>query len=656
MESIKLAFIRNRTEEFGLDLWDSYILPPYYLDLGLHEIRKSVVLQGGRGSGKTALLRYLSYNSQFSLKRTDIPKKAFKTIGLYLKADTQYFSAYSGGDLTERKWQDIFEHSLCLALAEQIVNALTSLNGSTERREKYGHLDHLDFSGAVSGFSSKDIPAGFKEFEIWIRRSRQELSRWFRNVDSNEIPELFSLREFLGALIKEVQEKLCYMETSVFAVYIDEYENLLDYQQRFLNSLIKGGEPPLIFHVAMKPNGMRTRQTVGNEAIQEVADFRKLSLDELLMPNFELFSAELFFFRLINAGLSKELAPIKTEHLQNEEKINERLVDKAYRSKVLNDINRILPSKKYSEIASDILEDSLLKERLKKLMALGLKQQNVKLSVDSFLDKNFPDASIVCAALLHQSSKSAIEVLNEFNKLQNGDCSLFKDADWVHHYLLGTILLVYLPYRQRPCPVYAGFDAFRALSKTNVRHFVELCNLAIGQRDSTEDFSMFTISIDDQAQAALKASRLFKNEVAGCGDLGNRLLSIVNVLGKLYRLSQGRPSQSEPERTQFSIINSEVSELANQVLSEAVKWSVFFEEPESKVKGTRYESKEYILNPIFAPFFGLSHNKGRKLEMPAPQAELMLTGGIQDYTGLLRTYERNWTIVEDEQLTLGLED
>lgn len=157
--------------------------------------------------------------------------------------------------------------------------------------------------------------------------------------------------------------------------------------------------------------------------------------------------------------------------------------------------------------------------------------------VQTRLDKDYPEASVVCAALLHQSSKTADDVLRELQNLKKGHPSSFKDSDWVHHFLVGSILLVYFPYRQRACPLYAGFSAFRSLSKTNVRHFVELCNLATTGLGTASEFADFSVSIDAQAEAALKVSRLFKNEVAGCGDFGNRLLAIVNVMGKLYLTS-----------------------------------------------------------------------------------------------------------------------
>lgn len=656
MNIMQNAFIRNRTEEFGQDVWDSYVLPPYFPNLGLHEARKSVVLEGGRGCGKTALLRYLSCHSQFSPNRGVLPDAALNTIGLYLKADSQYFSAFIGGGVDDRKWQDIFEHAMCLALAEQVVVALTALNCNFERQDRFGKLQQLNFMHAVGGLSSSPIPETLKEFEMWLRMQRQMLSRWFKNLDEGKPPELFALREFVLGLIHEVRNKLPYMADSVFAVYIDEYENLLDYQQRFLNTLIKSGEPPLIFHIAMKPNGMRTRMTIGTEAIQEVADFRRLILDDQLKPDFDLFAAELFFSRLLQANLPEDVSPVARHRLQDDGLIEFRRTNPGYRDQVLSEVRRVLPGMRNAEVAALVLDDPILSKRWHKLVWDGIKSKSAGLKPEHFLDKQFPEASVVSIAVLHQSSKSAEEILEEFNKLRAGKPSRFKEGDWIHHFITGTLLLIYLPHRQRPCPLYAGFDAFIKLSRTNVRHFLELCHLSIGTFDPNVDFKNFFVPMNVQAEAAFRASRNFKEEVSGCGDMGNRLLTIVNFLGRLFRLSQGRPSQSEPERTHFSIINEEVNEASQKVIDEAIKWSVFFKEPESKVKGVRYESSEYVLNPIYAPFFGISYNKGRKLEMPASNAETMLTGGIDDFTSLLRQYEKQWASDTSEQLTLGLED
>jgi hypothetical protein len=651
---MKNAFLRNRTEEFGQDVWDSYILPPYFEKIGLREARKSIVIEGGRGSGKTALLRYMSYQSQFSRNRKDLPSK-IATVGLYLKADPQYFSGFTGGGIEEQRWINIFEHALCLNLAEQITDFLSLLSSTPDRQKWFAISSDPDFGAALGGFSRAQIPASMNEFRPWVRTQRQRLSRWFRNFDDSPPPELFPMRDFLISLIGEIKDKVPLLTDSVFTVFVDEYENLLDYQQRILNTMIKGGEPPLIFHIAMKPNGMRTRMTVGTEAIQEMADFRKVSLDDELSPHFGLFAAELFFFRLIQVGLPEDILPVTRSRLQDEDHLAFRRNDLEYRGAVLKEVGRVLPGMRLGEIAEGVLIDGPLKNRWEDIVELALRIKKSDFRVPEFFDRDYPEATIVSAALLHQEKDPGL-VFTQFNKLRRGEPSQFKEGDWIHHFLLGTLLLIYLPFRQRPCPVYSGFEAFTKLSKTNVRHFLELCHESVDELGDRCEFSSLTVPPLKQAAAAFRVSRNLKEEVSGCGDTGNRLLSIVNFLGKLFRLAQGRPSQSEPERTHFSIINAQVDEEAQRVLDEAVKWSVLFKVPESKVKGTRFESSDYVLNPIYSPFFGISFNKGRKLEIPCAQATQILRGNVEEFTDVLRQYERQWILgANDSQLLLDLE-
>ena len=391
----------------------------------------------------------------------------------------------------------------------------------------------------------------------------------------------------------------------------------------------------------MKPNGMRHRLTIGTETIQDTADFRTLNLDDLLINDFDLFAAELFFFRLIKVGFSEFKFPISKYSLQKETEILNRKSDIKYRVAVLEEVRRVLPGISNREIASEILNDPILSKRCIDLLEVSLKAKKSDLSSKDFLDNDYPEASLVCVVLLNQLKEPA-DILTEFNNLRTNKASKFKEGDWVHHFLLGTILLIYMPFRQRPNPVYAGFDVFTKLSKTNIRHFLELCHQCIDAEEMTGDYENFSVPFESQANAAFRVSFDMKEEVSGCGTSGNRLLSIVNFLGKLFRLSQARPSQSEPERTHFSIINDQVGENAKKVLDEAVKWSVLFQTPETKVKGTRYESSEYVLNPIFAPFFGISFNKGRKLEIPCIQAEEIFTGEVNQYTSLLRAFEKKW--------------
>src|SRR4051812_17384128 len=90
MDNIAATFTKNRTEELGLDVWKHFVVPPFYDKLDLQDARKPRVIVGGRGCGKTMLLRYVSHYSTFSRDRAQVPPTAVNHIGLYWRVDTQF--------------------------------------------------------------------------------------------------------------------------------------------------------------------------------------------------------------------------------------------------------------------------------------------------------------------------------------------------------------------------------------------------------------------------------------------------------------------------------------------------------------------------------------------------------------------------------------
>lgn len=74
---------RNRAEEYGFDLWKEFVVPPYFLSLKTLKSEKPLIIEGGRGSGKTMLLRYLCHATQFS-KKEIVLKTLFLNILVYI--------------------------------------------------------------------------------------------------------------------------------------------------------------------------------------------------------------------------------------------------------------------------------------------------------------------------------------------------------------------------------------------------------------------------------------------------------------------------------------------------------------------------------------------------------------------------------------------
>ena len=57
MMEINSDITRNRAEEYGFDLTNEFVIPPYYDSLQLLKSEKPQIIEGGRGSGKACRLR-----------------------------------------------------------------------------------------------------------------------------------------------------------------------------------------------------------------------------------------------------------------------------------------------------------------------------------------------------------------------------------------------------------------------------------------------------------------------------------------------------------------------------------------------------------------------------------------------------------------------
>ena len=82
-------------------------------------------LIGGRGTGKTTVLRGLSYEGQFALsdrRIESIPKCLF--YGFYYKVNTNRVTAFAGEPLSEERWAKLFAHYTNLLLCEVVCKFL----------------------------------------------------------------------------------------------------------------------------------------------------------------------------------------------------------------------------------------------------------------------------------------------------------------------------------------------------------------------------------------------------------------------------------------------------------------------------------------------------------------------------------------------------
>ena len=115
-EQISTLFGDSRAEWLGERIFDLFAKPAYFPEL---EQRRPCVLVGGRGTGKTMVLRGLSYEGRQALTDST-PPSAWPYYGLYYKVNTNRVTAFAGPEISEDRWTRLFAHYVNLLLCEKI--------------------------------------------------------------------------------------------------------------------------------------------------------------------------------------------------------------------------------------------------------------------------------------------------------------------------------------------------------------------------------------------------------------------------------------------------------------------------------------------------------------------------------------------------------
>ena len=649
MASFELAsaLSSNRTEELGFDVWNRFVIPPK-LNIGeWGNTRKPRVVVGGRGCGKTMLLRYLSHESAFSSSRPVLDNSSLEHIGIYWRADTQFASLLEGRDQANDLWRAAFGHLSALVLGKEVLSALESIAHSKLELIAPSDLDRFDFSSLST--SQLEMPKTLSQLSNFLDGLLFEFEHWANDVHTVSRPHFLPAPAFLRRIIDTVIQQFERLHKVVFFAYIDEYENLTELQQQVVNTWLKHSEPPLIFNLAMKRNSFKTRRTLSEERLVKTHDYRLVDLEDFEQDSeFSLFAAEILLLRFHNAHV--QLEPFNPDLLRDPLAVTRRRTAQ-YSHQIFALARQILPTWSRDTLAQEVFRDRALYRHLERRITKGLEQRGESsiTSAHFLRDQHPTPAAVVVPALLARRRLSTKRIAGEFDKHCAGEPNGFQHGTaWLHNIFLAAYLDLFASL-VRACPIYSGFDTYCHMAKGNVRHFLELCHKAFATSGASPKDGL---SAKQQAEAASQVAASLLPEVRSFGRLGNDLHSFLLRIGGLFALSQRRMSQSEPERTHFAIRDGEesIGEEGKMLLSEAVKWSVLFEEKETKAKSVGApQVVDYVLNPIYAPYFQISYRKGRKLELTSGDFVILSSGSADEFRRkLYARLRQDWDVDREE--------
>ncbi len=568
-----------KAEWLNGNLFKLFTEPGYFAEL---KTSRPCVLIGGRGTGKTTVLRGLSYQGQFAFagnKREVIKDWSF--FGLYLRVNTNRVTAFRGPELTEDRWRAYFAHYVNLLFCSQMLEFISWYELQTG--ESVVVSDH-NLAAFRATLGLPDL-GGLARLSSQLQISVLDFEAAINTVADVPAPRLSMQGAPLDALAKALLSSQ-QLSGKQFFFLIDEFENFEDYQQKVLNTIIKHATSDYTFKVGVREIGWRERATLNpNEQLTSPADYARISISEVLDDSrFKVFAEKVLSARLgKDASDSVQLLP-PAEMFPGYSDLEEadQLLEAGEKSRLRNVLT--------ANLAKDVLDSALA----------------LPTGVQYFLD---------------YTATSKREPISTLVKLWfEGDTTLKNSFNNHFHASLYAIRKGKRGIRK----YYCGWDVFLSLCEGNIRYLLELVHAAFRGHIDEGGAPEQPIPQKIQTEAAQAVGRKNLSELEGLSVDGARLTKLLLSLGRVFQVLAESPAGHTPEANQFhlreEIASEEADDKASELLKHAVMHLALVRFSGSKPLDERdTRAYDYMIHPVFAPFFVFSHRKKRKIQLTSTQ-------------------------------------
>jgi hypothetical protein len=582
----------TRAEQLRDRVFTFYQEPEYFPEL-LTE--RPCVLVGGRGTGKTTVLRGLSYQGRREL-RSEEPVANWPFYGVYLRINTGRVAAFEGPELEAERWSRVFSHYVNLLLCEAALEFLCWYGGET------GFADLLGGNAVCRVAETLGVhegaPADTEGLYALVGRLKRRFEVYINTVADGGPPEL----SVAGAPVEELLSAAMSsrpMEGRQFFFLLDEYENLRPRQQQVLNTLIKHAGESYTFKVGVKQLGWRTKTTLNeHEQLQAPADYAAIDIDEQLRKPgvFERFGQRVCQDRL-------------------------DAVARETNSATCLSLEKLLP-KLTEDNEADLLGVADRSAEVRRAIVQSTQPPDVKR-----FDRLPPLYQYLIGFWARSHHEPAARAYRNY---------LANTARWDGRYdnYKHSLLFTLRVKRRGIRKYYAGIDTMLALAGGNIRFLVQLVEASLREHllAVEEDWLATPVSAEHQTLATQKVAQSNLVELEGLSLVGPRITRLCVGLGRIFQLMAQHPGGHTPEVTQFRVEDlhgdlfadedipdpasgalDEYPDPTRRLLAEAITHLALIQFPGTKLSGVATRQNDYMLHPIFSALFVFSHRRKRKM-------------------------------------------
>lgn len=285
----------------AVDFTDEQIIE-YWVDIsskdGFKDLLKPtsvmpMILLGSKGSGKTHLMRYFSYELQ-KIKYQENLKKGLeddKFIGIYVRCSGFNSERFSNKGQSDEIWSSVYAYYWELWLAQITLNSIIDL----QQKNIVEIPNEKELVEQIIGLLNKKpddkVPSNLKDLVHFFSSLQRKVDYEVENCIFNEDNKLYidilvSPARITYGLPVIMTELVPFFKDKIFLYLIDELENISENQQKLIQTLIREKNTSCTFRIGARLYGVRTYKTLGSgEENREGSEFEQVVLDEFLRSN-----------------------------------------------------------------------------------------------------------------------------------------------------------------------------------------------------------------------------------------------------------------------------------------------------------------------------------------------------------------------------------
>jgi hypothetical protein len=591
-------------------------------------------LVGGKGGGRTHLLRYFSYPLQRLRYKSHLMEGIRRDgyVGIYFRCGGLNSSRFANKGQEPEAWAAIFSYYTEVWLGRLTVDLISdllaeaSINARGAEVEAFVNavIDLFDVTVALPPEKGDPLGALLK----YLHSVQRQLDIAVNNAALTHNLEV-EIGASPGRLVFGVPgaavRHLSSLSGVVFAYLLDEYENLTIDQQRYVNTLIREKQLPATFLVGSRLYGLRTHETLSaGEENRQGSEYDLVVLEDT--------------YRSGAKGYGKFCENIVQRRIQDARHGGQQAVElKACFEEPIGTTLEERASRHLQEELPPGAPRPWLERLQKQLQSFGSSAQ----VLDLFLQVQFPESPLhekFAILLLYRDwadgedlSKAALRNRKDVERLLAGDKSLTKISTAYGHQRrdLYAQLLKELGLPQE----YHGFDHFVRMSGFLPRNLIVVLkqvtrwSLFLGE----QPFGGQRISLKAQREGVREASAWFLGEAKSLGKIGDDTQRAVRRLGGLFGDMRFSDKPVEVGCSTLTTDRQGLTRSAAEVLDEAVKHSLILEIPNGRrERNTGSLQHKYQLNPMLAPLFGLSLARRGQASLSAAELNAIFDPSVSD--------------------------